>query len=391
MPTKKKLYTATFTHEGKRHYVRSSVSQRDAEKRAAKRMVELEEAVNRVDGSMSVDAYFDQWVDAYKRESISAIAYRDYRTRHRLYVSPQIGQMKMQDVRPIHIQNIVNSLKGKSLHYCVKVATQLKAMFSQAVEDDVVRKNPARSVTLPAAKNGTNRSITPEERAAILQVAKTDRLGLLVKIMLWCGLRPQEVAVLQWTDIDAINRRIMVRRALKRDGTIGPSKSEAGIRDVPIPPQLWDCLHFGAGYIVTNTLGQRYSYQTIYIAWERFKQSVNVALGAKTDGHGHALENLVAPDLTLYCLRHTYGTDLEAAGVPINVAKYLMGHSSIAMTSKVYTHMREDTLENAAQKIAAFAPPKPQPGATPGATQKAEAATFNPENEAGPPTTKSYV
>lgn len=58
-------------------------------------------------------------------------------------------------------------------------------------------------------------------------------------------------------------------------------------------------------------------------------------------------------------------TDLEAAGVSINVAKYLMGHSSITLTAKIYSHMREDILEEAAQKIDLS-------GATVGATQTAE-------------------
>lgn len=374
MPTKKKMYTATFTYEGQRYYVRSTVSQREAEKKAVKKLAALEAEENQVNGDMPVDHYFTQWVETYKRDSISAIAYRDYRTRHRLYVSPQIGTMKVKDVRPIHIQQIVNSLKGHSLSSCVKVSAQLKAMFAQAVEDDMIRKNPARKATMPQATDGTNRSITPEERQALLQVAQTDPFGLFVKIMLWCGLRPQEVAALEWTDIDAINRRIMVRRALKRDGVIGPPKSAAGNRDVPIPPQLWECLRFGSGYVVTNAADQPYLHSTIHKNWRRFKSKMNLALGAKTDEQGLPLENLVAPDLTLYCLRHTYGTDLEAAGVPINVAKYLMGHSSITMTSRVYTHMREDTLETAAQTIASFVPPTAQKGATAGATTAVKTA-----------------
>ena len=66
------------------------------------------------------------------------------------------------------------------------------------------------------------------------------------------------------------------------------------------------------------------------------------------------VKSVLASDLTMYRLRHTYCTDLEAAGVPINVAKYLMGHSSIELTARVYTHIRDDTLADAAEKIAAF-------------------------------------
>ena len=59
----------------------------------------------------------------------------------------------------------------------------------------------------------------------------------------------------------------------------------------------------------------------------------------------------VADDLEPYCLRHTYCTDLQDAGVPINVAKYLMGHSDISTTANIYTHITEETIQEAAKKI----------------------------------------
>lgn len=71
---------------------------------------------------------------------------------------------------------------------------------------------------------------------------------------------------------------------------------------------------------------------------------------------------MVAPDLVPYCMRHTYCTDLQAAGVPINVAKELMGHSDIKTTSAIYTHSTDVAINHAADMINAHA------GATSGAT-----------------------
>lgn len=50
-------------------------------------------------------------------------------------------------------------------------------------------------------------------------------------------------------------------------------------------------------------------------------------------------------DFKLYYLRHTYCTDLELKGVPINIAKTLMGHSDISITAKIYTHATDETIE----------------------------------------------
>jgi len=77
---------------------------------------------------------------------------------------------------------------------------------------------------------------------------------------------------------------------------------------------------------------------------------MDIAMGAKLY-RNQIKVSMVAPDLCPYCLRHTYCTELEAAGVPINVARYLMGHSDIGVTSKIYTHTTSKTIEDAADKI----------------------------------------
>jgi integrase len=59
----------------------------------------------------------------------------------------------------------------------------------------------------------------------------------------------------------------------------------------------------------------------------------------------------VADDLVPYCLRHTYCTDLQAAGIPINVARELMGHSDISVTAKIYTHSSEESIKDAADAL----------------------------------------
>ncbi|WP_281692945.1 tyrosine-type recombinase/integrase [Agathobaculum desmolans] len=58
--------------------------------------------------------------------------------------------------------------------------------------------------------------------------------------------------------------------------------------------------------------------------------------------------------MQLYDLRHTYCTDLERAGVPINVAAKLMGHSSVKVTERIYTHTGEDMLQRAGSQLSAF-------------------------------------
>lgn len=63
------------------------------------------------------------------------------------------------------------------------------------------------------------------------------------------------------------------------------------------------------------------------------------------------VESKLAPDLVPYCLRHSFCTDLQDHGVPINVAKYLMGHADIQTTANIYTNTTEQVIDEAAKKI----------------------------------------
>lgn len=381
MPKEKKMYTSTFRFEGKKYFCRSTKSQREADKKAILKKAELEAGSQLIGGNITLKDYAEKWLETYKLNTVSNAVYKAYRSRINNYIVPACGNLPVKKIRPTNLQKILNQQTGKSKDHCTKLRHTIQQIFEQAQHDKIINDNPAQWLTLPQAENGTHRSITDEERRATLEVAETHPFGLFVKVLLYCGLRPQEAAALRWEDIDQINHRLNVQRAVKADGSIGGTKSAAGVRVVPIPGILWEELRQAIPgkldtYIFLDSRGERMSKTAIKRRWQSFRHELDIALGAElerdTDGNPvmrygctTIIHSVVADDLTLYCYRHTYCTDLEAAGVSINVAKYLMGHSSIELTAKIYSHMREDILEEAALKIDLS-------GATTGATTNTE-------------------
>ena len=86
-----------------------------------------------------------------------------------------------------------------------------------------------------------------------------------------------------------------------------------------------------------------------------FKQALDLDMGAQmVHGAIDPETSVVADDLTPYCLRHTYATDLQSADVPINVAKDFLGHKSIDMTSQIYIHLSVDAFAEASLKVINF-------------------------------------
>ena len=78
--------------------------------------------------------------------------------------------------------------------------------------------------------------------------------------------------------------------------------------------------------------------------------------------------SIIAPDFEPYLLRHTFCTDCQAAGVPINVAKEWMGHSDISVTAKIYTHMVDEVFEQNRMRMAQYTVTKSQQVESPTAT-----------------------
>ena len=84
--------------------------------------------------------------------------------------------------------------------------------------------------------------------------------------------------------------------------------------------------------------------------WGSFAHALDLRMGAKVQD-GVITKHALAPDLTPYCLRHTFCTDLQRAGVPINVAKELMGHANISVTANIYTHRDQKVLHSNMAKL----------------------------------------
>lgn len=101
------------------------------------------------------------------------------------------------------------------------------------------------------------------------------------------------------------------------------------------------------------TTGRMHSGSSANDLWNNFKRELDIQMGAEIY-RNKIIRSVVATDLVPYCLRHTYCTDLQRAGVPINIAKYLMGHSDISVTSNIYTSTTPDVISNAKESIDNF-------------------------------------
>lgn len=370
------------------------------EKECYEKMAEKKEMLRRGEAkpkALTVEAWAETWLDTYLKPKVrkpgapklkgtmTQKSYAMYDEKLRGYILPAIGRMRLSDVRDVDLQKILNQQAETSFSHASKVRMIMRAMMKQAHVSRLIVYDPALALTLPAVTQGGRRSLTDEERAVLLDVAKTHRCGPWVRFMLYEGLRPGETAALRVRHLDFDRGLISVEEAVESgSGVVGAPKSAAGVRYVFIADEIKDELQAAVqgkdaeDFVFPQTDGKTMmTAGTIQNNWRYFVRQMDLAMGAETTAHGHIYDpkdiredgspiypdphdktkprngHKLADDLVLYCLRHTYCTDLGKKGVPIEDIKYLMGHEDISMTLTVYSHPGEETAERAAKIVRA--------------------------------------
>lgn len=303
--------------------------------------------------------FADNWYELnIKNANISDTTKSDYKYYLYSNIIPYFEKFKLCDITEDDCQRFLNKYVGYSKANVSKIRMTLRRVLRKAQKQKLIGENPAGDIVMPQVTEGKRRPITDEERALILKQVPKHYAGAMVLTMLYCGLRPIEVRNLKWADIDFENDLL----------TVTKSKTAAGTgRKLPIPPQLKTSL------IEHKLKGQndewvfvRYKNHSLpldenafYHAWHNFCREMDIANGA-TVYRNQITKSTLAPDLEPYLLRHTFCTDCQAAGVPLNVAKELMGHSDISVTAKIYTHMVDEVFEQNRKRLAEYANQKEQ-------------------------------
>lgn len=318
----------TFTFEGKRYEV-TAKTEAELYERIARKKIELEE--NKIKESNAlVKDYLENWFLVFKEPYVVEKTMTMYTSSIKV-INNYIGYRRLKDITSSDIQAIITTEKnkGRSKSHLDKIRLTLSQAMKRAVIDRKIQFDPTLGLTKPKMEEKKRRAVTEEERRAILKVAETHRYGRWIRIMLYMGLRPSETALVQGKDINLETRELHVR------GT----KSPAANRHVPIPEVIINDFRDFSGeiYLFTTKEGNPPSDRRIRTWWSAFKRDLDIELGAEVY-RNQIIKSVIAKDLKLYCLRHTYGTDAVSAGVPIATLAEIMGHEDIRTTKKYYIH-----------------------------------------------------
>ena len=154
---------------------------------------------------MTVDAWYNYWIDEIKGKILRWSTVQNYNIRYEKNIKKIIGNMIIQDVRPMHCQHILNIMdnEGYTESSMKKTKMVLGALFSDAAENGIVSSSPVtKSVKCPKKKGKQARVLTLDEQKKFLDAAQESVNFDHFLFVLQTGVRLSELRGLRWEGKD---------------------------------------------------------------------------------------------------------------------------------------------------------------------------------------------
>ncbi len=306
------------------------------------------------DERRTVEQFLQWWRSTVLPGTVSRGTEETYSRVLDLYVIPAVGRLLLARLGPADVTGMMRAMAdGKlgSRPLSPQTQNQARKVLSKALrraqQEGIVTRNAASLADPPRLARTEARSMTKDQAATLLRALDGKRMGVAYAIQLALGLRRGEVLGLTWEhlDLDGEPPVASIRRQLRRfdDGglVLADLKTPQSRRDLVIPAPLIPALRSWRSTQAAERLA-------IGPAWQDPAGLVfTTPVGTPVDpaNYRHRLATITDKAglgrWTTHELRHSAGSFLFAAGVPMKLISQMLGHSSERVTSDVYVHTAE--------------------------------------------------
>lgn len=317
----------------------------------------------------TVEEYCKKWL-LMKSANLRVTTLNDYSSKVKNYIIAPLGHKYMSEITADDIKLAILPASKKSESIYRSVQMLYKAIFASATESNVIDETPCEKLSAKGGKPQKKKeALTDAQVKRLLNAVKGLPPYVFVMIGLYAGLRREEILGLKWdcVHLDCDSPYLSVERAWhiehNRPVILTELKTNAARRDVPLPPQLVECLieakaNSNSDFVVSNSDGDALSGTQFKRVWNyidtrtvkertyiRYKEgkkeihTVKPVLGQKAAHNGKVVYSLDF-EVTPHQLRHTYITNLIYKGVDPKTVQYLAGHENSKITMDIYAKVK---------------------------------------------------
>lgn len=317
---------------------------------------------------MTVNMLFERYMKSKKLKESTRVNYVSTWNNH---VRDDLGMMKVVQTKPSHVKLFYSKMsnQGYSRSTIKLIHNMLFPSFEMAVDDNIIRKNPAKDGMCDYGKAAKEKeALTPAQQEKLLAFVEQNKIYQvyfpMLIIMIGTGLRAGEVIGLTWSDVDVKKREIYIGQQLVyknygdgckfHDST---PKTDAGIRTIPMSEDVRKAfeeqkkLNFlrgisrdveiggRTGFIFTSKSGRPLMPNALNNVLYNIVNAYNRQEQKAADKEKRKEE--LMPRISAHSLRHTGCTRMAEQGLDMKVVQYVMGHANVGVTMEVYNHITE--------------------------------------------------
>lgn len=341
-------YLGRVTYKGKT-YLRYDTNVGRLERTLNQLRKDLEAGKDVEAGNQTLNEWFDTWMKIYKSKTVKIGTYENYRRHYDYYVREGFGKKRMKEISVSDIQDLYNSFddRGFSQGMIKLVNATLNGCFTKAIKNRLIEFNLVIYAEIPKAKPKKERiALTREIQQAFLEYAEESYLKVFFKVALMTGLRRGELQALKWKDICFDKKQIYVMNTLiwieGKGYYLDTPKTRSSMRSIPMNSDLLEYMTKLKSTADEVGLGNDDNYvfslpDGTPISRYRISIELNKVQGKMLDA-GYDFKRF-----SCHALRHTYATRAIENGINPQNLKSLLGHSALAITMDLYSHVMEDT------------------------------------------------
>ena len=277
----------------------------------------------------------------------------------RLHIIPEIGDILLNKLTQNDLQQFYGRPKKSGRkRFTDKYGEELsdrmvrmchatcRSALEKAVQDGLIRVNPALGCKLPPKKAREMQVLTREELQRFLIQAKFEGYYEVFLLDLATGLRRGELMALQWDDLNFktgvlnVNKQVYdVRGQLQ----ISTPKTKNSVRKIVLPPAVVAVLRE-----YKETVDSRWMFPS------PVKEDCPITPGVVRRRLQLILEHAGCKHVRFHDLRHTFATHALASGVDAKTLSGILGHTNAAFTLDTYTHVTSDMQRQASSIVGGF-------------------------------------
>lgn len=329
----------------------------------AKAIYEDHEKLNIIDDTITLNQWYEKWLSVYKYGIIKRNTKEGYIRVYRKHIQPILGNMRINDITKTQIQQIVNNLHKQGYAYETphRIQVMLYDMFDKALNDQFIRRNPAKGVKVIRDEEKDPRVMSREEQSVFFDCCKGTFYDNLFVLCVNTGIRPGESCAIDRDSVDLKHRELRIDKTLiyqkwegdsKKTIHIDTPKTKASVRTVPLNDNA--VLAIKKQLLQKKVLEERYGLKycekqfkdllfTTKFNTPVIEQTFIDAIDRIVDEINLVLDPLEQFDrITPHCFRHTFATRCLEGNMKPKVLQKILGHATLEMTMNLYTHVLKE-------------------------------------------------